>query len=154
SHATQATFDSSTNYTFPKQVSDAMSQTVTFSWANNTTLTSAQDPNTNQVNFGYDSYTRPTTVTRPDGGTTTYIYDDVGDPNNGNLVNMTQQDLIDNTVTPNVYLMRKTYYDGFGRVVQQGTQRDASTWEWVKYVYDSCSCSSIGKQAQVSNPYK
>src|SRR5262249_25562202 len=92
SHTASAPFNTSTNYIFPSQVTNMLSQSVAFSFAPNTTLTYVQDPNTQQINFLYDPQTRPTQVNRPDGGQTSYTYDDVSVP-----IRVTETTKIDDT---------------------------------------------------------
>lgn len=119
-------------------ITDALGHTSSFKYDfNNGQLTSARDQNDISANrpgttYIYsDNLDRPTLVTRPDTGQTTYSYDDTI-----YLPSVTVAETIDNTVTPNVTKTTKTVMNGLGQVIQTQLTSDPDGPTSVETTYD------------------
>lgn len=92
--------------------------------------------------FYNDSMSRPTLITRPDGGTTTYSYNDT--PGNRYVEKQVKQDATRNQTN-------RQYLDGLGQTIRGYTYDGVGTTPWIAVAteYDA-----LGRVYRVSNPYR
>jgi RHS repeat-associated protein len=102
-------------------------------------IASVTDPNSQTTSYAYDLFRRPLTETRPDGGTTTWTYNDTA------LI-VTRAVAIGNGVSPRT---TQSLFDGLGRVKQAQLTSDPQGTDFTDTTYDALGCV-----ATVSNPYR
>lgn len=102
-------------------------------------LNNFTDQNGNPTSYAYDLLGRITSATFPDGGLTTFSYNDVA------LSAYVERD---ETIAAGKINMFRVGFDGLGRRKQTQLRSDVST-DYVDYTYDE-----IGRIATVSNPYR
>jgi RHS repeat-associated protein len=126
-----------TTYAFPVKVTNALSQSSTFTYfACSGQLASITDRNTQTTSFAYDSLLRPTTTNLPDGGQTTATYS-----SQTSITTTTKMNSAQNIVST-------ATLDGLGRVIR--TQlNDPQGNDFTDTTYDS-----LGRVVSVSNRYR
>jgi YD repeat-containing protein len=100
-------------------------------------VTSVSGPNGATSTTNYDTYGRPTNSTIADGAQTTYTY--TYNPN-------TQTATLGNR-------WKKTTLDGFGRTIKVETGHHTTTVAVVDTEYAPCACAPLGKMRRVSQPH-
>jgi len=125
---------------YVKTITNALSQGTTYSYnscfGNVATVT---DPNLQLMRYAYDTLGRKASLSLPDGGLTTWSYNDVAP------ISITQSKKQTNTA--NVTTVED--HDGLGRTVQTQLTSDTSGTDYVDTTYDVA-----GRIATVSNPYR
>jgi RHS repeat-associated protein len=126
---------------YPTSITNALSQVTTKKYNSCTgTLASTTDPNLQTASTTYDSEGRPTQVNLPDGGQTTYAYQDSSIP-------------ISETVTTKINStqnkVQTTVIDGLGRTTQTQLTSDPQGLVFTDTTYDA-----EGRVSTVSNPYR
>jgi RHS repeat-associated protein len=113
------------------------------------TIATTKDANQQQAIFSYDGLARPTTISYPDGGQTTYCYTDVGG------ATCTQASppyavVVAKKINSSASLTATTILDGLGRVsqTQLNSDPDCSSGDKTDTTYDS-----LGRVFTASNPY-
>ncbi len=112
---------------------------------NNSQVTSSKDQN--DINAGgagttysyNDTFARPTEISYPDGGLTTYAYQDIVP------ITITE----DKLVYSGFNLEHKTIVDGSGHPIQTQLTSDSDGTDYVDTIYDG-----LGQKHTVSNPYR
>jgi RHS repeat-associated protein len=126
---------------YPTTITNSLSQITTKKYNTCTgSLASTTDPNLLTTSTTYDLVGRPTQVSRPDGGQTTYAYQDGSIPISETVttkINSTQ-----NKVQTNVI-------DGLGRTTQSQLTSDPQGTVFTDTTYDA-----EGRVNTVSNPYR
>jgi RHS repeat-associated protein len=145
----------------PYLAKDGTGKTVDISLTANASLPGVLTPNGNNnlaTTITYASSFAVTSVSGPNGATTTTDYDAFGRPlrstiSDGAVTNYTY------TYNPTVQTAtlgnrwKKTTVDGFGRVIKVETGHDGVTVSTVETQYAPCACSPLGKVWRVSQPY-
>jgi RHS repeat-associated protein len=119
----------------------ATSMTYNSAWA----VTSVTGPNGATSTTNFDSYGRPATSTSSDGAVTSYTY-----------AYYTSGGQNSQTATVNngqAYQFKTTVLDGFGRTISVLTGNGKTTVSETDTQYAPCACSPLGKISAVSMPY-
>jgi RHS Repeat len=141
---------SSTYYgAYVTQATNALNQSTNSVFDFNTgVVTSVTDANSQTTSKQYDAMIRPTQVSYPDGGSTSYCYTDLGGPK------CTQSGppyevVITKAITSSMNETSTLVFDGLGRVSQTQLNSDP---DGVDYV--DTTCDADGRKATVSNPHR
>ena len=151
------------------QTWDSTGNTTTVSLANNDVLPQTLTPNSNPslaTSMTYSSAFAVTSVTGPNGATSTTAYDSYGRPSTSTSSDgavtsyayayYTSGGQNSQTATVNngqANQWKKTVLDGFGRVTSVLTGNGATTVSETDTQYAPCACSPLGKVSAVSMPY-
>ncbi len=141
---------SSTYYgAFPTTVTNTLSQSANYGYDFNTgVVTSIQDPNLQTTTKAYDFLSRLTSVSYPDGGSTSYCYTDMGGPTcsqSGPPYELVVTKAI--TSSPTLNETSTMVFDGLGRLSQTQLNSDAPSTTYTLTTYDA-----LGRKSQVYNP--
>jgi RHS repeat-associated protein len=118
--------------TITRPTTSGVAHVQTFGYGPNSGLvTSAVDENNKQTTYAYDLMLRPSSITYPDGGQTTYSY-----TSTSKTIKVLQK--------TGVLMTSTEQYDGYGRKAHSTTADGATT----DYTYDS-----LGQVSSVSNPH-
>ncbi len=157
----------------PYKAQDATGNTVSITPDGTYSLPSILTPNSNNnlaTSLSYSSSWALTSVTGPNGVTSTTIYDSFGRPQtstsaDGAVTNYSyyypptvpapyQQATISTTVNNTTTTQwKQTYLDGFGRSLKVISGHDGTPVSEVDTTYAACACSPLGKMSTVSMPY-
>jgi RHS repeat-associated protein len=135
-HNTAYRYSTTYQGAYPTTITNTLSQSITSTYDFNCgLLTSITDANLQPTNYNYDNMARITSISNPDGGNTTYGYDD-------QLSRVTTTTVIDNTITPPYSTSTTTLMNGLGQVTQvqlttdpQGTDFTDTTYDGVRRVW-------------------
>jgi YD repeat-containing protein len=124
-----------------------VNHTVTTNYDSNTGLLNYQiDQNSKQTSYTYDDRMRPLTISRPDGGSTTYAYPD---PNHVNTTTAECSSSSTNCTVAPASITSSVTLDGLGRKILSSTDTgDSCVAINVATTYDL-----MGRVSTVSNPY-
>ncbi len=133
----------------PTSVTDAMGYTTTYTYDFNLGLkTSVIDPNQQTTSYAYDTWGRQIQVNYPDGGQTSYCYNDLSNiqcsPDSA-----APSVLVTQLQTGTTQIQTESDYDGLARTVLQKTLTDPDGIDSVFTTYDA-----LGRASMVSNPYR
>jgi RHS repeat-associated protein len=124
---------------YPATVTNALGQSSSMRYYPDGQVQSVTDANSNAIRFDYDVFGRIRSVSRLDGGTTSYTYDGWGDPN-------AQRNEMCVTLNPEQSSCVERYFDGAGFVYREtnsGTGAQSVTVTHCKDVAGRPSTSSI-----------
>ena len=139
---TQVTTTAATNYAAPSQLSVG-GLTSSIDWSSFLGPTSVTGPNGDSSSVTYDYYGRPATSTSPFGAQTTYA--NPGGPSTPSNPAITE--VLTNS------RWTKTILDGLGRAITVQTGNGPTTISQTETIYGSCGCSPTGKMIQQSLPH-
>ena len=126
------------SYAFMMSSTNALGQTTQYSYDSQTgLLNSSEDPNSATTSYTYDVMRRPSTVSYPDLGSTTFSYPDA------NTTNVTQ------AMTSTTSKITSTETDGFGRTVLSSIDSDPAGADQVQTSYNY-----NGRPQTTSNAYR
>ncbi len=139
-NTTSYVYSSAYDGAYPTQMTNAKGQTSNVVYDFDTGLkTSAKDANSQTTSYAYDALNRITLIARPDGGRSTFTYNQ-------------------NSISANVLMCngsagcsseKLTLYDGLGRPSEIETLSDASGTDYSVANYDV-----FGRIASMTNPYR
>jgi RHS repeat-associated protein len=136
---------------FPTTITNALNQSTAYGYdANTGAVTSITDANQHKTTKTYDILVRLTSVSYPDGGSTSYCYTDVGGPTctkSGPPFSVVTTRAIIASSTPPVNEIATEVYDGVGRISQTQLNSDPSGVDYALTTYDL-----LGRKSQVYNP--
>jgi RHS repeat-associated protein len=126
---------------FLQSAADALSHTTQYSYdAGTGVLNHIIDANLKQTSYTYDSMNRILSASYPDGGSTTYSYDD--SPSSPGVT-------VSEAITSSLEKIQTVIVDGLGRVLHTQLNSDPEGVDYVDTTYDG-----DGRKASVSNPYR
>jgi RHS repeat-associated protein len=133
---------------YPTTITNPLHQVTTNSYDFDTGLiTSRMDPNQQTTTYNYDQMWRPTSISYPVGGSTSYCYTDdgatCGQSSSPNEVVATQ------AITSSANKTSTLVYDGLGRVLHTQLNSDPEGVDYVDLTYDA-----LGNKATATNPYR
>jgi RHS repeat-associated protein len=142
-------YSSSSYGAFPTTVTNALSQSMNYGYDFNTgVVTSIQDSNLQTTTKAYDILARLTSVTYPDGGSTSYCYTDMGGPTcsqSGAPYKVVVTKAI--TSSPVLSETSTVVFDGLGRLSQTQLNSDAPSTTYTLTRYDA-----LGRESKVYSP--
>jgi RHS repeat-associated protein len=148
-HSTSYQYSSSYYGSLPTTVTNALGQQTNYAYGFNTgVMTSIQDPNLQTTLKAYDGLTRLTSISYPDGGSTTYCYTDAGGPTcsrSGPPYAVVETKAI--TASPAVNQTSTFVFDGLGRPSQTDLNSDPEGTDHTLTTYDA-----LGRTSQLYNP--
>ncbi len=148
-YTTTYTYSASYYGALRTKVTNALSQSITYTYDFNTgAVTSITDPNSQTMTKNYDALTRLTSVSYPDGGSTSYCYTDSGGltcSQSGAPYAVVVTRAI--TSSPVLNETSTVIFDGLGRVSQTQLNSDPSGTTYTETIYDA-----LGRKSQVYNP--
>jgi YD repeat-containing protein len=131
------------------KVTNQLSQSTSYGYDSNTgAVTSITDPNSQPTYKQYDILTRPTQVTYPDNGSTSYCYTDMGG-STCTQAGAPYKVVITKAITTSPVLNETStvVFDGLGRLSQTQLNSDSPTTSYTQTTYDA-----LGRKYQVYNP--
>ncbi|MGH9359689.1 MAG: RHS repeat domain-containing protein, partial [Terriglobia bacterium] len=125
---------------FPTTITQPLSLSSSMAWnCNAGVVASVTDPNTRTTNFNFDEFSRPLSASAPDGGLTSWTYNDAPPASEVRTLKLSgSANRIDTALL-----------DGLGRVTQTQLNSDPAGADLVDTAYDS-----LGRVHSVSNPYR
>ena len=132
---------------FPTTITNALGHPESYAYDFNTgAVTSFTDLNSQPTTYQYDVMARPTLVSYPDGGSTSYCYTDTSTctptgPANSVVVTKAISSTLNETST--------LVFDGLGRPSQTQLTSDPSGTDYIETTYDG-----LGRKATVSNAHR
>ena len=134
---------------FLTTVTNMLNQSTIYGYDLNTgAVTSIEDPNSQTTTKGYDILTRLTSISYPDGGSTTYCYTDMG--GTGCSQSGPPYEVVaTKKITSSKNEVSTTIFDGLGRVSQTQLNSDPTAVDYVDTTYDA-----NGRKSTVSNPHR
>jgi RHS repeat-associated protein len=148
-HSTTFQYSSAYYGAFPTTTTNVLNQSTNYGYdLNSGVVTSIQDRNQQSTTRSYDFMGRPTQITYPDGGSTSYCYTDLGG------VTCAQsgppfQVVTTRLASPSPSITMTTVYDGLGRVAQTQMNSDSEGTDYIDTAYDG-----VDRVASVSNPHR
>jgi len=125
---------------YPRTITNALNQVATYSYNSCFgNVATATDPNLAVTTYAYDTLGRKSSITFPDGGLTSWNYNDVAP------ISITQS----RKRTSNSNVTTVDVHDGLGRTIQTQLTSDPLGTDYVDITYDVA-----GRKATVSNPYR
>ncbi len=146
-HQTKYQYSSSYYGAFVTTATNALNQNTIYGYDFNTgVVTSITDSNSQITTKNYDILARPTSVSYPDGGSTTDCYTDMGG------ATCTQsgapyQVVVTKAITSSLNKTSTVVFDGLGRVSQTQLNSDTPSTTYTLTTYDA-----LGRKSQVYNP--
>ena len=135
---------------FPTTITNSLGQQTVNTYDPNTgLLTGTTDPNQQLTSYGYDSSLRLTSASYPDGGLTSYSYND----------SIPASVTVTKAINSSLKLVKTAVLDGLARVSQtQLVDPDCNSTTGLVYVnygygYNSSTTSTTGAYTTVSNSY-
>jgi YD repeat-containing protein len=148
-YSTTYQYSSTYDGAYPTTVTNPLSQDTSYGYDFNTgAVTSITDPNLQLTTKSYDIMGRPTQVSYPDGGSTSYCYTDLGGPT------CTQSgppyEVVKTTAITSSQNEKSTFvFDGLSRALQTQLNSDPTGADYVDITYDA-----DGRKSTVSNPHR
>jgi RHS repeat-associated protein len=125
---------------YARTITNALSQVTTYSYNSCFgNVASITDPNLQPTTYAYDTLGRRASVSFPDGGLTSWVYNDIPPVS---LTQSQKQDSGSSITTVEIH-------DGLNRVIQTQLTSDPEGKDYVDTTYDVAS-----RKASVSNPYR
>ena len=129
---------------FLTTATNILTQSTNYGYDSNTgLLTSFQDPNLQTTTKHYDIMNRPTLISYPDGGSTSYCYTDMG----GCSQTTANSVVITKAITSSLSEISTLVFDGLGRLSQTQLNSDPIGTTSTLTTYDA-----LGRKSQVYNP--
>jgi RHS repeat-associated protein len=148
-NATTYTYSSTFAGAYPTTVTNALNQATQYNYDFSTgLLTSETDANLQPTTGQYDIVFRPTLISYPDGGSTSYCYTDMGGSacsKSGAPYSVVTTKAI--TSSPVLNEVSTVVFDGLGRLSQTQLNSDPDGTDYTLTTYDA-----LGRKSQVYNP--
>lgn len=139
-NATCALTNGQQGHVYLTSITNAASQSVSYTYNScSGTLATSMDANSQKAIFAYDGMGRTTQISYPDGGATSFSYQDTVP------LQMTVATAINQTTTKSV----KTTYDGLFHPIEADLTSDPDGTEVTITHYDA-----LGRVSSISNPYR
>jgi RHS repeat-associated protein len=147
-HSAYTGYSSSFHYAYPTSVTNALGHVAYIGYSINSGLPTARtDPNSQTTSYQYDAYNRPTLVTSPNGGWTSWTYNDTYF--NGAYRTWVKTE---KAITATDKTTAVEYRDGLGRPLRAESWEPGTSKVYVDRQYALCACT--GKTTKVSMPYR